>query len=118
MRFSTIMVWVVVVIFSLFLTRCNPAENGAENIISQDSATVIINYMNYRYQVETEEPLTIIQNNKIIYTFDEGDYDTIKLAYEWTYFRWSQGKEKEEEVFPKNWRTYRIYGTTFYKEDD
>ncbi|MCK5019021.1 MAG: hypothetical protein KAS32_18315 [Candidatus Peribacteraceae bacterium] len=115
----------VMLLLLLLSSGCNPVSEKIVYVEKSadyqglDSATIFIHYSNNNYST-TSGPLTITQDNKPLFVYNEGDpVDTIKIAYEWTYFRWSRDeREVEKEIYPKNNRKYRVYGTTFYQEDD
>jgi hypothetical protein len=85
---------------------------------SVDSDTKIPIIVDYKYYSSgSHSSLTIAQNNEILYILEERDYDTLYVEEDWIIFTWEQSTKQKEEVFPKEWRKYKVYNTRFVEVD-
>lgn len=100
----------LVMLTALILSNC-----GDEVVSSAVEIPIIVDYMKYNNGAHGN--LLIKCDNKILYSFEEGDYDTIYVPVEWLEFTWEQAGAYREEVFPKEWRQYNIYNSMFKVED-
>lgn len=76
---------------------------------------IIVDYMYYKNG--NHGSLYVKHNNEILYVLEERDRDTLYVPEDWIILTWEQQGVYSEEIYPKEWREYDIYNSTFNYED-